>query len=170
MKYFLSENRAKDFGVILGNVDDQLISPLIPTIANQYIQPRLGTYFYKELLLKYNNKTLNVDETSLVEIIQNSMVWRLCEDLIITSSSQLTNKGPQVQYGDYSQASDTSRIGLLSNHYRQKAEHFEAELINFLHYNKEKFSDYTNALNNDCRIFYTPDHGDDLFKGGIYLL
>lgn len=170
MIYFVSENKLKDFTTILGSVDIRMINPLVPTIANQYVQPRLGTYFYKFLLNSYNNQTLNQDEIDLVEIIQNAICWRVAEDIVITSSSQLTNKGPQTLSGEYSQPSSESRLGLLSRHYKQKAEHFESEIVSYLKKNGEKHPEFKSEKNSDCSNFYPKPTSGDSFDHGIYLI
>ena len=170
MIYFVTENKLKDFTTILGSVDISMINPLMPTIANQYIQPRLGSHFYKYLLNAYNNKSLNSDEISLVEIIQNAMCWRVAEDIVITSSSQITNKGPQTLSGEFSQPSTESRLGLLTRHYKQKAEHFESEIVAFMKKNGEKFPEFVSSKNSDCSNFYAKPTKGDSFDHGIYFL
>jgi hypothetical protein len=150
MKYFLSESRVKSMTITLDNVDASLISPLIPTLAAMWVESRVGSYFYNHLLTVYNAETANADEVVLIGYIQNSLIWRAAADVYLTSSGQLTNKGPQDQYGINSSASDISKVSLISKHYTQKAEFFDARIEAHLRLNKDKFPEFTDRLNNNC--------------------
>jgi hypothetical protein len=116
------------------------------------IKDVLGSYYYDIILAKYNAQTLSQLETEMVEIIQNSLIWRAASDIAITTSFQMTNKGIQSQNGDFSVNSSESSIFLISKHYAQKAEWFESRLINFIRLNKTQMPDYTNTLNRDSSI------------------
>ena len=152
MVYFVTENRVKDFTLVLGNVDAKLINPLIPTISDMRIKDYLGTLFYDDLLDKYNAQTLSSDETEVVSIIQSAILWRAAEEVALTSSYQITNKGPQQQNGQNSLPPSDSAIGMISKHYAQKAEYYESRLINHLKINKDLFPLFISDANNDSSI------------------
>lgn len=156
MIYFLTEQRIKDFSTVLGNVDIKLIAPLIPTSADLFIKPRTGSYFFNHLLTKYNSQTLNTDEEELVSLIQESLLWRAVSEVVLTSSAQITNKGPQTQNGLNSASADITRIGMLTKHYGAKAEFYDQRIINFIWTNKDKFPEFTNKLNMDCQADLYP--------------
>lgn len=156
MIYFLTEQRIKDFSTVLGNVDIKLIAPLIPTSADLYIKPRTGSYFFNHLLTKYNAQTLNPDEEELVSLIQQSLLWRAVSEVVLTSSAQITNKGPQTQNGLNSASADITRIGMLTKHYGAKAEYYDKRIINFIWTNKDKFPEFTSKLNMDCQTDLYP--------------
>lgn len=156
MIYFLTENKLKDYTITLGNVDFLLINPIIKTNAEMWIQPSLGTYFYNHLLNAYNNQTLNSDELIIMDMIQSALGWRVTVDLVISTSAQLSNKGVQEQNGLNSNIASSSKIGMLTNHYRSKAEYFENQLRHYLYNNKNLFPQYCDKLNNDCTVFYRP--------------
>jgi hypothetical protein len=154
--YFISEQRLKDFTTTLGNVDAKLFAPLIPSAADMWIMPRTGTHFFNDLLRKYNAQTLNPMELELVGYIQNSLMWRVVSEIVITSSSQITNKGPQDQSGQNSEASSITKLGILTKHYNGKADFYDARIISFLWKNKDKFPAFTSKLNMDCDVDLYP--------------
>lgn len=170
MIYFLTEQRLKSYTTVLGNVDAKIIAPLIPTLAEMWIQPRLGTYFYKDILAKFNAQTLNPDETTLVEYIQSSLLWRVASDVATTSSFQLTNKGIQAQYGSYSAQAGITEVGFVSKHYTQKAEFFDERLVSYLRLNKSKFPAFTDKQNTDCNIVdISPSKKSGYNKGILFM-
>jgi hypothetical protein len=152
MIYFVSESRIKDFTPVLGNIDAKLISPLIPGLSDMWVKDRLGSYFYNIILTKYNNQTLSTIEEELVGIIQNTLIWRAASDIAITTAFQLTNKGPQEQFGQFSAQAGQSNVSLISKHYQQKAEYYDSRLRSFLLLNKDQFPDFTAKQNNDRSI------------------
>lgn len=160
MIYFLSEQRIKDFTTVLGNVDAKLIAPLIMSAADQWVKPRTGTHFFNDLLNKYNAQTLSADEKTLVTAIQNSLMWRIAAELVITTSSQITNKGPQEQNGINSNASDITKLGMLTAHYGNKADFYDARIIHLIWHNKDKFPAFTDKLNRDCNADLYPSKSD----------
>jgi hypothetical protein len=152
MIYFITEQRLKDFTTVLGNVDAKLISPLIPTLSEMWIKSRVGSYFYNHLLDVYNQQTANSDEQELISLIQQSLLWRAASDITITTSAQLTNKGPQTQSGINSSNADLGHVGLISRHYTNKAEFFDSRIESHLRLNKDKYPQFIAKENNDCSI------------------
>lgn len=156
MIYFLTNKRLTDFTTVLGGVDIKLFAPLIPTIADQWIKPRTGSYFFDSLLSKYNNQSLNPTEATLVGLIQNSLMWRTASELALTSTSQLTNKGLQEQSGNNSSPSNVTRTGMIMKHYEKKAEFYEARIVHFIWSNRKQLPDFTSKLNMDCDVDLYP--------------
>ena len=158
--YFLTEKRLKDFTLILGNVDIKLINPLIPSAADLFIKPRTGSYFFNHLLDGYNNQTLTTYEEELVSLIQQSLMWRVADDIAITSSSQVTNKGPQEQFGMNSSPSSVTKIGFVSKHYTAKADFYDSRIIHYIWKNKNNLPEFTSKLNTDCDVDLYPSKSD----------
>lgn len=152
MIYFLTEDFLKDHSTLLGNVDAHLTGPLVHTTADMWIKPRLGSHFYTYLLGKYNAQTLNPTEIKLVEIIKYAMLWRVLSDIVMTSSYQVTNKGIQTQSGSYSAAGSVTEIGMVSKHYQQKSEFYDARLVAFLKLNGKSYPEFISPNNTDCNI------------------
>lgn len=165
--YFLTEQRLKDFTIILGNVDIKLINPLIPSAADLFIKPRTGSHFFNHLLKSFNDQTLTTYEEELVSLIQQSLMWRVADDISITTSSQVTNKGPQEQFGMNSSPSSLSKIGFVSKHYTAKADFYDNRIIHYIWSNKNNLPEFTNKLNKDCDVDLYPSKTNP-YNGGIY--
>lgn len=165
MIYFVTPERLKDFTVILGNVDEKLINPLIPSLSDMRIKDYLGTLFYNEILTEWNDAitnqtTLTTLKEELVSIIQFALMWRACADVVLTSSYQVTNKGVQEQYGVNSTNAELGAIGMISRHYNQKAEYYETRLQKFLklNWNEAEFTTLASLDNNStCRTDVVPN-------------
>lgn len=164
MIYFVTENYIKNNTPVTKNVDITDVMPYVKTQSDMRIQPILGTYFYEDILAKYNAQTLSADETTLVEYIQPAVAWRSAEDAVFGLSYQLKNKGIQQQFGDYSQQVSQSEIAFIMHHYGQKAKFFENRLQNWLIDNKALFPNFTSEDNKDSDLkpkIYNCDKGSD---------
>lgn len=173
MIYFCTEKFLKDYGMITANVDVTDFTPLVQFASKAYIKPMLGSYFFDDLLAKYNNQTLSADEIILVEKIKFAISWRATADSVVSLTYQLKNKGIQVQAGENSNAPDEATIWKLYDHYIQKAYFFQSEITSYLKLNKALYPVFLNSLNNDSTIkdSYCGDNGDDFAEGvGIFLI
>ena len=65
--YFVTETWLKDNTSIGGNVDYKDVVINLKPVCDAYIRPILGTYFYNDLLTKWNNQTASNDELTLIE-------------------------------------------------------------------------------------------------------
>lgn len=163
--YFVTEQRLKDFTTILGNVDTKLFMPLIPTNADMWIKPRTGIFFFNHLLDTWNvdreNGTNNLtnEETELISLIQQSLIWRTASDIVITSHSQITNKGPQKQYGDNSTSLSITELGLLTRQYTSKAEFYDQRIVNYIWTckNEKLFPQFTDKKNMGYNVDLYPN-------------
>jgi hypothetical protein len=152
MIYFITENWLKTNTPVTANIDAVKIFPFVQSQADMRIQPLLGTYFYKDLLTKYNAQTLNANEQLLVEKIQPAIAWRAVEDCVLSISYALKNKGIQQQSGDYSQPVTFQEIAYIQNVYSQKAVFYENRVISWLRENKDLYPNFTSSLNTDSDI------------------
>jgi len=159
--YFVTENYLKNNTPITKNVDVNDVMPYVATQSDMRIQSILGTYFYEDLLAKYNAQTLNADETTLVEKIQPCIAWYSATDAVFGLSYQLKNKGVQVQFGDYSTNVSQSEIAFNMEHYQQKAHFYEKRLTNWLLDNKALFPEFISTDNKDSDL-KPADDCDDL--------
>lgn len=150
--YFVTERYLKLYGMITSNVDATDFTPLIQFSAKAFIRKQIGTLFFNDLLTKYNDKTLSVEETNLVEIIQFAIAWRATAEAAISLSYQIKNKGIQKQRDDNSDAAEMKEITFMYDNYIQKAQYFELEMREFLIKNKLDYPMFTNILNVDSMI------------------
>lgn len=155
MIYFITEDYIKTYTPITANVDVNDVIPWVKTNAEMWIQPLLGTYFFDDLLTKYNDKNLNADEITLVGLIQPAIAWRAATDAGYGLSRQLKNKGLQTQSGDFSAVVDLTEVKFAMVHYRQKAEHYEAVVRKYLCDNTDKFPYFVSNLNTDSNVKHT---------------
>lgn len=152
MIYFITETYLKSQTPITANVDVNDVTPFIRTQTEMRIQPILGTYFYKDILAKYNAQTLNSDEEILVTYIQPVVAWRSAEDAVFGLSYQLKNKGLQTQFGDNSNSVSIQEVNFGQDHYAQKASFYEARLSNYLRDNRLLYPEFISDLNRDSDL------------------
>jgi hypothetical protein len=152
MNYFLTPLYLKQVTAVGESVDDVVLAPFIKVAADSYVRSILGTYFYNDLLVKYNAQTLSGDEITLVEdYIKDAVAWRACAEAVFATSYQIRNKGVITQSGDFTQPADARTVSTLQHHYRQIAENLEGRLLKYLSLstNRALFPALTNVLNTD---------------------
>lgn len=167
--YFLTETRLRDITPVNSNVDTQDIIFNIRNISDMYIKPILGTYFYKDLLTKYNNQTLSSDELLLLDYIQPSIAWGSCSESVITTSYQIKNKGVQTQTGDFSSNAEYKENMFLVHHYADKRDFYLNSLKTYLLGNKSLYPNFTNVLNKDS-ILRDYNGDNTIFNTGIIFI
>lgn len=167
MIYFVTERYLKLYGMITSNVDASDFTPLIQFASKAFIKKQIGSYFFDDLLTKYNNQTLNSDETELVEIMQFAIAWRATAEAVLSLTYQLKNKGLQKQNDDNADSVEKDEATFMYDNYIQKAQYFELELKQFLLDNKNDYPVYLDKLNKDSIIKndYCNAKGDQFNEG-----
>jgi len=165
MVYFITENFLKGNGIISANVDAKDYTGLIQGVAKSFIKKQIGSYFFNDLLTKYNNQTLSSDEQLLVEKMQFAIAWRLKSEATIELTYQLKNKGIQVQNDDNAESIDLKTATFLMDRALQKAILEEAELKEFLIANKDLYPVYLSQDNKDSIIKNNCSRGVDYSEG-----
>lgn len=169
--YFISENFIKSNGIITQNVDVKDFTPLIQFAAKAFVKKQIGSYFFDDLLAKYNNQTLSADEILLVEKMKYPILWRASAQAAITLTYQLKNKGLQKQNDDNSETVELKEATFIYDQYVQQAILFEKELKDFLIANKNDYPVYLDKLNKDSEIKNNDcNNGGDAFNEGVGLL
>lgn len=161
MNYFVTLAWLKAYTPVSANIDETLIFPFVPTSSDMWIQPILGTYFYQDLLAKYNAQTLTTDEVNLVEVIKPAIAWRTASEAPIGLTFQLKNKGLQTQNSDNSESVDLSDAEAVELKYVKKAEFYENQVKKYLHKNKDLFPQFISEDNDDSLIKPSKDRGND---------
>ena len=138
--------------MITNNVDASDFTPLIQFASKAFIKKQIGSYFFDDLLVKYNAQTLSPDEIELVDIMKFAIAWRATAEAVISLSYQLKNKGIQRQRDDNSDAAEMKEITFMYDNYIQKAQYFELEMRQFLIDNKNNYPVYLDKLNKDSII------------------
>lgn len=160
MIYFVTESYIKSKTPITQNVDVNEITPFIATVSDMRIQPILGTYFYNDILTKYNAQTLTADETTLVSKIQPCIAWYAAADAVFALTYQLKNKGLQKQNGDYSESVTAEEVADGIEYYQAKANFYEQRLRVWLKENKALFTNFTSSDNTDSDMKPNIDPND----------
>jgi hypothetical protein len=160
MTHFITEAWLKQYTPVSANVDATAIYPSTITAADMWVQSVLGTYFYNDLLVKYNNQTLNLDEEKLVEIIKPVVAWYAAVEAPITLSYQIKNKGPQKQSSDNSEALELNEIDALEQNFEKKAAFYLNQLKKYILKHKDLFPEYLSDDNDDSIIKLSKDEGD----------
>lgn len=170
MIYFLTPTYLKDNTNVGQNVNDNISVPLIKNAADSYVRSIIGNSFYKYLLGKYNNATLDTDESELVlDYIKPSVSWRAAADIIVGSSYQLTNKGIQTQSGDYSNSPEYKAIMFNFHNTSDKACLYDDLLAKFLVKDKNKYPQFWADDNKDATARRLCE-GRNNFNQNIFLI
>jgi hypothetical protein len=171
MIYFVSEQWMKTNGMITDNVDVTDFSPLIQNAAKAFLRKQIGTYFFNDLLTKYNSQTLSADEEVVGGIMKYIIGWRATAEAGVSLTYQLKNKGYQTQSGDNSEAVEDKVVWKMYDHYIQKCYVFEADLKEYLKANKDLFPNYISTLNNDSSFKKDCGNGPTFQEGvGIFII
>ena len=126
--YFVTQTFLQENAMFADNIDALAYTPLIQVASKSFLKPLLGSYFFQDLLDKYNSQTLDANEEILVEMVQYAIGWRVAAEGVISLTYQLKNKGVQIQNGDNSEAPEDKVIWKLSDHYIQKAIYHQNEI------------------------------------------
>ena len=153
-----------------GNVEDKLITPHIKSISDMRIRDLIGTYFYKYLLVKFNAKTLTVDEELLVEEIKYAIGYGVVAELYASTSAQLQNKGPQKQSGEFSQPNDFKEISYQIKFNTDKGRFYEMRIAEFLKEHKDDYPQFIDKLNKDSAILKSCCKGLDRYESQVYFM
>ena len=165
--YFITENYIKVNTPLTANINITEILPLIRSASDMWTQSTLGTYFYNDLLVKYNAQTLNPDEETLVALMQPSIAWRAAADAVIELSFQLKNKGIQTQSGDNSATGESKMVQFMNRHYAQKAEFYEQKMWEYLVKNRNLYPEFTSSLNHNSTCLNSCNSGRNNFNSQI---
>lgn len=169
--YFITENFLRSNGIIGANVDATQFTGLIQFAAKAFVKKQIGSYFFDDLLTKYNTQSLNDAETLLVEKMKWAIAWRMKSDAGVELTYQLVNKGYLKQTDDNGDSVELKEATWLTDRALQKAILFEKELKDYLVANKDEFPVYLDKLNKDSEIKNNDcKNGGDAFNEGTGIL
>lgn len=153
MIFFVTETYIKERTVIAENVDVKRIVPHTEVMSDMHIQETLGRYFYKHILNGYNAQTLNADEVELVTYIQPVVAWYAAGEAAYSVSRKVSNKGIQLQNGDYSDSADFKELTFAIDHYKQKGHFYLNRLKKYLKDNKDLYPEFISQDNKDSDLY-----------------
>lgn len=171
MIYFTTETFLKHNGMITDNVDASDFTPLVQFAAKAFLKKQIGSYFFDDLLTKYNAQTLSPNEMELVEKMQYAIAFRATAQAGVSLTYQLKNKGYQTQSGDNSDAVEDGVVWKMYDHYIQQSILFENEIKEYLLLNKALYPIFTDVANNDSIIRNNEcNAGGSNFNEGVGLI
>ena len=141
----VSENKIKAFTAIHQNVRTEDIAPYIIQAQDLYLQPLLGTKFYKHLKDEVVTATLTANETLFLdEYISPMLIQRAFALSIPFIKYKVVDKG--ILSGNSETASDTNldEIKYLIGKVEDSAEFYAQRAREFLFDNISMFQDYLN--------------------------
>jgi len=148
--YFVTDVYLKDNTPVAENVDSLISGPQIKAAADGWARNILGTYFYNDLLAKFNAQTLNPTEITLVQDwLKPAIAWRACAEIVIAAGFQLTNKGTQTQSGDYSATPEYRAQMFVQHHYADRASFYENRLLEHLIEDGSLYPEFNDDQNKD---------------------
>lgn len=151
MIYFCTENWIEKNTPITANIEASEVSVWVQVNAENWVRKIIGTYFFNDLLTKYNNQTLSSDEQTLVNLMKPAIAWRAASDAAFALSYQLKNKGIQVQNSDNSTFAQLNEVQFTMQHFADKAAIYEGAIYDYLgkKENSDLYANFNSALNND---------------------
>ena len=151
MIYFVTESFLKNNTHITKNVDAGDIAPYVPMSVKTYIQPILGYNFTNDLLIKFNNGTLNTEEEALVDFIKYVTAFYCAYDAIPNLTFKVSNKGIQSQFGDYTNSEGVATVEYIRNNVLKFAKVHESNMRAFLNENKADYPLYLDQINKEVQ-------------------
>jgi len=155
----------KDNSVIDENTDDRLLLDTIWTAQREHIKPLLGTDLYNDIESKAAAATLAGTDLTLVNTyIAPCLVKWVMFEMTLIQSYKYRNKGVVQQNSENSSPASYEDLSHLFDMWRDKAEMFGEDLINYLLANTSSFPLYlTNSDIDDIHPRKTN------YTSGLYL-
>lgn len=155
----------KDNSILDDNVDERLMVDALWTSQREYIKPILGTDLYNDIITKAAAATLASNDLILVNTyIAPCLLKYLMYEMTPILAFKYRNKGVVQQNSENSSSVNFDELNHLMNRWKDKAEMFGNDTINYLCANDTLFPLYSS--NTDL---------DDIqpikntFTGGLYL-
>lgn len=155
----------KDNSILDDNVDERLMVDALWTAQREYIKPILGTDLYDDIIAKAAAATLASNDLILVnEYIAPCLLKYLIFEMTPILAYKYRNKGVVQQNSENSQSTSFEDLNHLLNRWKDKAEMFAQDAIDYLCANSTLFPLYTS--NSDADDIYPKSSA---FTGGLYL-
>ena len=164
---FISTQYIKDNTTINGNVDEDILKPIIIQSQDKYIEPILGTDLYNKLKTDIGAGTITgVYKTLLDEYVQKTLAhWSLYEALPFLNY-KLTNKSVLTKDSENSTATGLEEIKYLRQGIRDTAEYFSQRVTNYLIANQSSFTEYNSNSDLDDIRPNSTSYFSGLYLGG----
>jgi hypothetical protein len=140
---FISETKLKSFTALDYNVRPEQLVPYVIQSQDIYLQPVLGTRFYKGLKDRIANNTKTQEETDLINdyiapMILNYALYQALPFL----KYRLVQKGVVSPQSETSETASLEELTFLRNSVKDTAEFYQSRLVEFFYDNPSLFPEY----------------------------
>ena len=141
----ISEEKLKAFTAMHENVRVEDVAPFILQAQDLYLQPQLGTKFFKQLKANVLSNTLTVDETALLEdYIAPVLIHRAFALAIPFIKYKIVDKGVLSGTSETATQTTLDEVQYLINKVEDTAEFYAQRLREFFFDHPGLFPDYIN--------------------------
>jgi hypothetical protein len=134
---FISLSVLKDNSVINENVDSKLLLPTLIMVQDVYLKGVIGKELYQELCTEIDAESVSTDNVTLIEdYIQPYLINKLVSECVIDTNYKIRNKALMVSSSDNAQPLDATGMTIIQQKYRNIAESYKNNLIEFLQDNR----------------------------------
>lgn len=163
---FITAERIKKFGIIEGNVSDELIEPTIIMVQDIWLQQIIGTDMYNDICSEINANTVTAKYITLLDDwIENFMHSAVVSEGIITFNFRIGNKAVVTDNSANQSPVSIVDLELISQKHKNNAEFYGKRLSGFLRQNQTNYPLYLSGNNELGDIRPTPQK----YSTGIYL-
>jgi hypothetical protein len=160
---FVSEVYLKRYSPISQSVDVTLLFPYIEMYQVTNIQPLIGSKLYQTLMDHIVSSTVSAEESDLLDLLRQMLVWGSTAMALPFISMQVRNKSVLRQGGENTDAVDLDGVKYLRHEALNNAEFYGKRINEYLCKNGNLFPDYVNP---ECPISPTAAKWDcDLYLG-----
>lgn len=131
-------------GRIDSNYDKDTLASVIYDQQQLYIKKLIGTGLYNELSTQIIAGTLTALNTSLLDLVRDSLRHYVLADWQFESTSKNSNKGAQVMDGDNSRAADEKLLVQKVQRHLDKAQEYAQRVTDYLCENSSSYPLYSN--------------------------
>jgi hypothetical protein len=164
--FFITQENLVSYLPITKNVNFNDIVPHLITTHQINLNEYLGTNFYKYLIDKFEQQTLNSDEVVLVEeFIKPYSCWQTLYYLLPFVTYQLFNKGLLQLTSENAETLDINELKFMMSLTRDRSQWFAQRLVNYLCDNSKLFPEY--RVNNNSDVL--PFKGNTTYSTDLYL-
>lgn len=165
--FFISERYLKDNSPMGDNVDVKDIYPYARTAEDIYIHEALGTSLYEHLqdAIAGSPSSLTANETVLVKICRDALVWLTCCEALPFVWVKLRNIGLVKQSGENLETVSIEEMDRIESKLKSKGMFYVNRLKDYLCENSTLFEQYNDGCWNcgDIAASQTRRNSTDLF-------
>jgi Na+/H+ antiporter NhaB len=137
---FISIEVIKDQSVINENVDSKLLQPTLIMVQDIYLKQVIGKDLYAELITQVNAESVTALNTILLtDYIQPYLINKVVSELVIDVNYKIKNKALMVGSSDNAQPLDSLGMSIIQTKYRNIAENYRVNLVDYL---LDNYTDY----------------------------